>query len=36
VKKYAPSWNFAHAKTVPVGHAGADCELGCFIHDINT
>ena len=35
-KKYASSWNFAHAKTFPVSHAGADCELGCFIHDINT
>jgi hypothetical protein len=29
-KKYAPNWNFAHAETFPVRHAGADCELGLF------
>jgi hypothetical protein len=27
-KKYVPSWNFAHAKTFPVRHGGADSELG--------
>ena len=35
-KKYVPSWNFAHAETFPVGHAGADRDWGCFVHDINT
>jgi hypothetical protein len=29
-KKYASNWNFAHAETFPVRHAGADCELGLF------
>jgi hypothetical protein len=29
-KKYVPSWNFAHAETFPVGHAGANRELGLF------
>jgi hypothetical protein len=31
-KKCAPSGNFAHAKTFPVRHAGANYVTGLFIH----